>query len=393
MSTKLTDEQVKMISDTLTQEGEAQKGIEESYRKIMNASDEEKEKMLEMPEEDGSGVPYNVLNKSLVKTNALVSVNPATGEKVVMKDQSKLKTKTQEEIEIEDLLGITDEDISNADIKLAEIQDEVLTKSTKELADLSDDDAMIMLNLIKKSEDGIEVTYDELPTKIALLVDNLRVGPDGKRRSTKTVIKDLLHFIKNQAQADQEIINLQDTLQKEMDMPSLIGMYNEQTDKLMSESLINLANKAEEEGKEDKAKQLRLMSSVYEDAKNFISINNAIENKEKEAKKLDREVKRFNKYIRDFNFKYAKNTKFTIDSLQNTSLILQRHTQCTEEQAKKFLIIFCRICLNKSSNDVIDHIYMYFTLKTITTLDAYKPNDEVYVKKIEQLRNILQKLK
>lgn len=154
-----------MISDTLTKEGEAQKGIEESYRNIMNASDEEKEKMLELPEEDGSGVPYNVLNKSLVKTNALVSVNPATGEKVMVKDQSKLKSKTQEEIEIEDLLGITDEDISNADIKLAEIQDDVLTKSTKELADLSDDDAMIMLNLIKKSEDGIEVTYDELPIR------------------------------------------------------------------------------------------------------------------------------------------------------------------------------------------------------------------------------------
>ena len=162
MSTKLTDEQVKMISDALTQEGEAQKGIEESYRNIMNASDEEKEKMLEIPEED-----------------------PATGEKIMVKDQSKLKSKTQEEIEIEDLLGITDEDISNADIKLAEIQDDVLTKSTKELADLSDDDAIIMLNLIKKSEDGIEVTYDELPTKIDLLVDNLRVGPDGKRRSTK----------------------------------------------------------------------------------------------------------------------------------------------------------------------------------------------------------------
>ena len=45
MSTKLTDEQVKMISETLTKEGEAQKGIEESYRNIMNASDEEKEKM------------------------------------------------------------------------------------------------------------------------------------------------------------------------------------------------------------------------------------------------------------------------------------------------------------------------------------------------------------
>ena len=96
MSTKLTDEQVKMISDALTQEGEAQKGIEESYRNIMNASDEEKEKMLELPEEDGSGVPYNVLNKSLVKTNALVSVNPATGEKIMVKDQSKLKSKIKE---------------------------------------------------------------------------------------------------------------------------------------------------------------------------------------------------------------------------------------------------------------------------------------------------------
>lgn len=384
----LTDEQVEDINNSLEEaKAEENKKLEE----IINATPEEKIKMLSFDDDgdDNYDYPYNApVNKNIIKAEALVEVDPVTGEKKILPDQSGLHSDLLEDISLEDLAT---ED--SGDLKLAELTEESMKKSLIDM-DMSDEEAIQIINILKKDENGFEVKYEDLPHSLQMMVNSLRGLPNdgGAKRSTKTVIKDVLGYFRTQLQMDQEIINFQEVLQKEMKIPSMFSMYNEETDKLMSEKIIELADKVETEQPE-KAKLLREISAAYEDAKNFTTIARIVNNNEKPAKRIDREVKRFNKYIRDFNFKYNNNTKFTIDSLQNTLAILIRKTGCTEEQAKKFLIIFCRICLNKKSNDVVDHTYMYYTLKTITTLDAFNEDDKVYIKNIEQLCNILDKLK
>ena len=373
--TPLTDEQVEMITETLAE----------------NVSDQTTHlrEIIAEGENDDKIIPYNTIGdkSNLVQGEAIIEIDPDTGEKKIALDQSKLNSKVAKNI---DLIDMTD---GSDDMKLAELNDENMKESLKAM-DMSDEEALAIITIIRKDMEGIEIKYEELPRVVQQMVDSLKLAgaQTGTKRSTKTVVKDVIGFLRSQLQMDQELIEFQDVLKKEMKLPSLLSMYNEETDELMSKKIIELADKVEEENPE-KAKLLRRLSDSYEDAKNFTTIIRVVENQEKPAKKLQREIKRFNKYIRDFNYKYNEiNTKFTIDSLQIAEKVLVRHTLCFPDKAKMFLILFCKLCMNMNPNDVADHTYMYYTLKTITTLDAYERDDEVYLKNKEHLCNILEKL-
>lgn len=373
--TPLTDEQIDMITEALAE----------------NASDQTTHlrEIIAEGENDDKIIPYNTIGdkSNLVQGEAIIEIDPDTGEKKIALDQSKLNSKVAKNI---DLIDMTD---GSDDIKLAELNDENMKESLKAM-DMSDEEALAIITIIRKDMEGIEIKYEELPKVVQQMVDSLKLAgaQTGTKRSTKTVVKDVIGFLRTQLQMDQELIEFQDVLKKEMKMPSLLSMYNEETDELMSTKIIELADKVEKESPE-KAKLLRRISDSYEDAKNFTTITRVVKNQEKPAKKLQREIKRFNKYIREFNYKYNEiNTKFTIDSLQIAEKVLVRHTLCSPDKAKMFLILFCKLCMNMNPNDVADHTYMYYTLKTITTLDAYERDDEVYLKNKEHLCNILEKL-
>ena len=373
--TILTDEEVDEIVKTLED----------------NQSEQTKQlrEIISEGENDDKIIPYNTIGdkSNLIQAEALIEIDPDTGRKKIASDQSKLHSKVDESIDLIDMTDGTD------DMKLAELNDENMKESLKAM-DMSDEEAMTIITLIRKDMEGIEITYEELPTILQQMVDSLRAmsGEAGVKRSVKTVVKDVMQYLRSQLQMDQELIDFQAILKKEMKLPSLMNMYNEETDELMGKKIIELADKIEQENPE-KSKLLRKISNSYEDAKNFTTITRVVENNEKPARKLQREIKRFNKYIRDFNYKYNSiNTKFTIDNLKIAEKILVRHTLCSPDKAKMFLILFCKLCMNMSPKDVADHTYMYYTLKTITTLDAFEKDDETYIKNKEQLCNILDKL-
>lgn len=369
--TILTDEQVEEIVKTLE---ENQSETTKHLREIISDTNED--------------IPYNTYNtigdqSNLIEAEALVEVDPESGTKKISADQSKLHSKVNENIELDDIISGEDE------VKLSELTEENMVESLKSM-DYKDEEVIAIMNILRKDMEGIEVTYDELPMVLKRMVNSLRGLEESK--STKNVTKDVIKYIRNQLQLDQEYIDFMEVLKKEMKLPSIMSMFSEENDELMTTKMREKADSLEETDPE-KAKLMREISNAYEDAKNFVTINRIIDNNEKPAKKLQREIKRFNKYIRDFNYKYNHiSNKFTIDSLNLAQKILVRHTSCTPDKAIMFLILFCRISMNMDPNNVVDHTFMYYTLKAITTLDAFEKDDETYIKNREQLCNILDKL-
>lgn len=392
----ITDEEMENLVNVLKDEkSEKDKVLED----IQNLSDEDKKKLilktnpeLEIVEDDEiKDVPYNVMSKSgLIKAQALVEVNPETGEKTVLPDQSGLNNTISEKVGFEELVN------GDADLVLSELKDENMLNTLNDMdLGISNKEAYMIIEIVRKFESGVEIEFDELPSVLKSMVNGLMLGAaeNGEKLSRKVVIADVIKFIASQLHWDQEVIALQDVLKKELRINSIMDLYTEENDKIMTEKLLEAAQKYEDEGELVKANLFRSMSEAYIDAKEFKTISNAIDSKAKEARRLKREVKRFKNYVRDFNYKYSdKFTKFIIDDLRVVEKVLVRHCGVSIDAARMFLILFCKLCQNKKSSDVIDHTYMYYTLKNITTLDAYDKEDQNYIERKEQLSRLIEKL-
>lgn len=388
----LTEEEVEDIVNVLKDEKSEKDKI---FERIQNLSDEEKQQIilksnpeLDIVDDDQiKDYPYNVMSKSgLIKTQALVEVDPETGEKKVLQDQSKLNSKISETVDIEGLVN------GEADIVLEELNDLNMMNSLRDM-DISDKEAIVIIDIIRRFENGIEISFEELPSTLRSMVNGLMLGSaeNGVKISRKTVISDVLKFFATQLHYDQELISFQDVLKKELKMNSIMELYGEENDKIMTESVLEVADKYEAQGDLVKATIFRNISKAYIDARDFTLFKDAIENKTSDTKRLKREVKRFKNYVRDFNFKYNK-SKFVIDDLRIAEKVLVRHCGVSIEQSRMFLILFYRLIKNMNADDAIDHTFMYYTLKNITTLDAYDKDEEIYIKRKELLSSLIEKL-
>ena len=363
--TILTDEQIEAITKEL---GDAASPTTENLRKIMAEG-----------EHDDEEYPKNVMDKKVEKVVGTVEIDPNTGERKIA-----MNTTMQEpKVTLDDI--VSGEDL----VKLEDISDETVMESLKSM-DIKDKEALDTLELIKRNDKGESVKYNELTPTIQRMVDGLRgtSGENGMKIPVKTIIKDVLSFLKTQLQQDQEYINLQNVLEKEIKGANLFTGYTEEMDENMTTKMRELADKAKEQSPE-KAEQLYAIADAYEDAKDFKLLTDALDRNDKCTRKLDREVKRFNKYIRDFNFKY-NTSKFTIPGLELTLKVLQRHTK--SDKCVQLLIMYCKLIMNMKSDDVVDHITMYYTLRNMCNLDIYNMESELYKETLTKIESILERL-
>lgn len=366
---KLTDEQVEEIAKEL---GDGASETTRHLREIMAEG-----------ENDNKPYPYNVENKEVTKVLANVEIDPNTGEKrfLGMVDKSEDN-------------GITIDDIltGNDLVKLSEISDEKMIESMRE-DNIPDEEIMQLITLVRRHEAGEKVRFDELPNYGKRLVNGLLGATDenGRPISRDTIVSDVLHMIARSFQEDQEWIDFTEALQKEMKLPEMVDMFMEETDKQITDNFLKIADGCEESNPE-KAQELRKIAEMYTDGRTFKTIEECVINNDKRTKKLGREIKRFNQYSRDFSYKY-KNSKFKIDSLELAAKVLFRHLpDISEDRIKAFLILFCRIAQNMHPNNISEHAYMYYTLKTITMLDAYTKQEGGYQKTVDTLNRIMPEL-
>lgn len=140
-------------------------------------------------------------------------------------------------------------------------------------------------------------------------------------------------------------------------------------------------------------------ADMYEDAINLTSLKNDLINNEKCARRLDKHVRKAEYILRSFMNKYTSETAKTIYPIRNINEslnILGRYfskKDYSDDVILAYFVLFCNHCMNYSPNNYDEAIYMYFSLKVLHRLEILPKDNEIRIKLINNLKEILDLIK
>lgn len=116
--------------------------------------------------------------------------------------------------------------------------------------------------------------------------------------------------------------------------------------------------------------------------------------------KYNKKMKHIKRLLRDYYFLYdAGRTTLTTLDAAHIPAILERHMKLNNseypiEAYEAFLLIYLNhvVYSNLSTKDILGHVYMHITTKTIFDLDYLKVDDEQYTNRIADLKRVLDNL-
>lgn len=329
-------------------------------------------------EETPEHFPYAVINREgmMAKGEALVEIDPETGMHKIIGVANQGNSASFSDI----IDGVDQEKMNKPD-----------EETVKNLGDLGlpDDQAMQLYNLMLRYKAGEKFNiYNEFPPAVKDMVHNISNTKNPK--VITNLSKGLLEFFINQLNIEQEFIDLQDSIKKELDMPGMVDMYAEH---LVESMEIDLLKKADElqESHPEKAEQLRMISNKFTHSYTYDSLHLELDSNPKIVKKINKELKKFNRACRDFNFKY-QNSKFKINDVSLLVNTITRQLSCSEEDAKKFVLLFTNVCREMTSDNIIEHTFMYYTIKNILVIDHMEKENEFSKKVLNNIREVINKI-
>ena len=364
---ELTDEEINEIVEVLHNNvGERTKLL----REIIN----------EEQAEERNKIPYACLNQdNYIKSVASIEYDSVSGESKVI-DSNPAESNN---VTVSDMIN------DNVELKLAKASEESMTKVLNDFGVNDEEDVRLFIKILNKHKAGEKIEYLELPSFAKEMVDSL--CELNKTVSKPRAIKDALNFILNEMNIEQEFVDFQEALKKEMNIPGMMDMYAGFLRDSMEIKLLETADKIESEDK-DKAEILRKISREFTGTYKFTKILNEIENNTKNYRKLDKDIKKYSQFCRNFNYKYMNN-KLVINDINLVYDILTRVSNYSEDTIKKFIILFTKICMNYSPENVIEHTYMYYTIKNILSLSFTNEEDSDFIRELkDNLYNVLDKL-
>jgi len=391
--------------------------------------------------------PINVINKpEITEFNQTVSIDPNTGLHTIISGDE-LNQKSGQDIPLDE---IEDFDVNSIEIKDSDAE------SVQSLFGIGGKDALDLINLIREVKAGKDKNlFNKLPSSMK----NSLVSMCGRNIPLlNKAAKDFINMSISQIGTDQAFVDLESGIQnatKEMsdgyrdlakeamkieddDYDIKLKLYTEYLRKeydtwidninnLSKEDLNNailadekLVNKINEYNKKINNNVLQLDSDSYDillkvyleyslkeadkwekvrdrylSAIDFSELKNAIKSNPKITKKLDK----YNRMVRDFNYKYTsetKKTKFACRDINFATNVLARVLDSREypnDLIKKFICVICNYTKNFDATEILDHTFMYFTIKTIVSIETFNYGEEKYNNIISSVKNILDLLK
>lgn len=382
----LTDEQVDEIAKQM--DGEIK---DTSLEKIAQfPSNNNQEETKEEDREEGYKRPMNVM------------IDPNTGEHKIVG--------LADELDDNETFEEMCERIKNSDIKLeetpiteSELLEYITNKNNGSLlndiaseTELSSETIRALLQIVNKkmNNDDFNV-YKEFPQEIQKMIDkymtNMQIpafSTEGRRFRNMICDELISEFISNislnrvQTDFNKEIETLFTKGSTEL-ADSIVG-YTEERNKKYRE----YAEKMEDE---DKKKQVNDILDKIDEAYELTELKEFA--KKCKIKKFD--LEKPEKIFSDFLRKY-ENSKYNVYDINMTRPILYRNLNTGDEEEYNqkdidgFLVCFCKQCMNKRSDIVIDHSYMYYVIYNIVLMDMNKGEQKhVSDKFIENIKEVI----
>ena len=311
----------------------------------------------------------NYDDKDMTQHEVKVTVDAESGE-----NKEAENTVEPMDTDLNDYLNMESYDTDKVEFKPEDISD-----SIKREYRLSDDDVVVLVDILKKVQKGDKGPfYDKMPKGVQEFVDAMCIENGIINKSMRnTVSVTVANMIINEIAADKFQIDVSKVIDNEIEKSGadISGLY---ADMIIGkkEKLYEAAEKVESE-KPDEAALLRKMGDACEESYMMTGFADAIKNHKIKIKKF--EIEKPSRTVTGFYAKYEK-SNLGINDVWDITYCIPRHlasasTPVTPDKITKrtivaFVIAFCKYCMNMSSDSVVDHIFMYSFIKNILYLDA-----------------------
>lgn len=369
----LSAEEVKEISEVLAEE-----------------TNEDIELVQSLPSNGGDNVEEELPTPEIME--GFATVNPVTGayrlderseeEKALDEEMAKML-----DVQVENLYDIPD---SIFDIPYNE---ELIKKNINEHG-ISDVEVVSeLLPVIEKYRKQEKADYYSLlPEKIKEMINQqcmiTGVPMQDLKAARKMFSEEFLRAIIADAGFDKVVIDMQKEMQKAYDLKPLMSMLME-TQKTQFEDNIDKRieffenSEVKPELEDKKAEQIANLKAVKEAYRQSYTLDNfvqAIIDHKIKVKKFD--IEKYQRHIKEFNFKYEGDTPFIIRDIRDCIPVLQRRfSRYPEEYIIRFIVSFIKFTMNMSAKDPIDHTFMSYVISNIISLDevATTPGESAFI--------------
>lgn len=328
--------------------------------------------------ESNNGIEYHEPEEGY-EVKAVVTSNTRTGERIV---ESIIDDDLKEEM--------TDEDIDRIVSDLAEEEDAEITKedlldsigSDTEImpgVNLTMEGTMVLLDIVKRVQAGEDFNiYKAFPPEVKKAIDNYMQNVVGSSLSqeAKTIRNTISYTLIHQFITDIKMKKFMSDFQSEMDkvkeeldieFSKMCLDYNEKRNEYIEKMTSKVTDP------EKKAILEQILDSIN-DSYHLERIKEAARAHKIKIKKFD--LEKPSRVINSFHAKYDKSNN-NIYSVEYAMNVLLRHTEgmISPKDVVKFLVAFCKFCMNYKAENPVEHAFMYYTTYNIVILDVYKGED------------------
>lgn len=371
---------------------------DEDIEKITAAIDEvgsPTTKLLEKAKEEASKPQENQTEV------ANVVINPVTGKPMAVEefDDDDSELQSFEEMMADPNIKPMDIDMTKITISEDDVKSALSGYSTN-VSSFSLEDYDMIIKAADRFRNKEKFSYyNAMPEQIKTMINNVIASDLGLAskmgnfvaEGRNYIASELLRDIITSAATNMAVIDLEKMIKVEKakaskDMKS--DEYWRSTREYFLKTLPAIADKILKTGDKEKAQPLFDAMDAYIESYKFIKMRDLYIKGKLRVKKI--QIEKFKKTCTDFNLNYQKSQNLITDlSLALTALDRNAPKHYDIDILKEFLCIFVNYTKNMDPNNKVDHVFMYYFIHNITTLDFYdKENPEDVAFHDELLNNI-----
>lgn len=371
--------------DTLTKEQ-----FESVKNVLADSTTKDNEFLQSLPSNNGvETTPAVAVTEEVTYGTVDAHANPVTGDIVI--DGRSDEEKALDE-SLANQLNVTIEEL----YKNPDSFDDALAPFLKDALDekgVTGVDVLELLSLVKeyqkKASDETIYWYDKLPVALRHYIDTTyTLDFKTSKRDKNFIAETLLQDLYVSAGMDKIHIDVDAAMKDAFDMSPIAEMLADASVTTFEVKYEENRKKAEEAGDVEKAKWYADMQDAFHQSYTYERFIEAAKSRKIRIKRID--VEKINRLIYNFNHKYEVGTDYAIYDISMIIPVLKRkivseETGITVTDILKFVASICKYTENMSSTDIIDHTYMYYTVKHILNWDMVKKDSEItFAKNLEE---------
>ena len=384
------------IGDNLSEKGQLTDEDIETIAETINSVVSPGSELLEKAKEEASKPQQNI------SSAANIVINPMTGKPMSVVDfddeEDDIHLQSFEEMMADPTIKPVDIDISKVEISQDDVKNALAGYGTDKDFSIEDYNKIIeAADRFKKKEKFSY--YVSMPDCVKTMIDKVistdlelasKMG-NFRAEARNYVASELLRDIVSSATTNTALIDLDKfikTSQAKASIEIKRDDYWRSTREYFLKTLPTIIEKMINDGKNDQADILTQAKDAFIQSYTYTDMMNKYKSGKIRIKKI--QIEKFEKTCRDFNARYQKSQNIITElSLALSSLDRHAPKHYDIDVIKEFLCIFVNYTRNMDPNNKIDHVFMYYFIYNITTLDFYnKENEEDVAFHDELLNNI-----